>query len=112
MTPRLARSAGLIGLATLASRLLGLVRDGRISASRLVEALSTSAAKLIPDVEAGRLRVGGRADITVIDPTRRWTVSKEALRSRSHNTPLLGKELEGAVALTLVSGRVIHQREA
>lgn len=105
-------AVGINGLETAVSSLLGLVRDGRISASRLVEALSTSAAKLIPDVEAGRLRVGGRADITVIDPTRRWTVSKEALRSRSHNTPLLGKELEGVVALTLVSGRVIHQREA
>ena len=32
MTPRLARSAGLIGLATLSSRLLGLVRDQAIAA--------------------------------------------------------------------------------
>jgi putative peptidoglycan lipid II flippase len=32
MTPRLARSAGLIGLATLASRLLGLVRDQAVAA--------------------------------------------------------------------------------
>jgi len=105
-------AVGINGLETAVASLLGLVRDGRISALRLVEALSTSAAKLIPDVEAGRLKVGGRADITVLDPSRRWTVTKEALRSRSHNTPLLGKELEGAVALTLVSGRVIHQREA
>jgi len=105
-------AVGINGLETAVASMLGLVRDGRISAARLVEALSTSPAKLIPDVEAGSLRVGARADITVLDPTRRWTVTKEALRSRSHNTPLLGKELVGAVALTLVSGRVIHQREA
>jgi len=105
-------AVGINGLETAVASMLGLVRDGRISAGRLVEALSTSPAKLIPDVDAGSLRVGARADITVLDPTRRWTVTKEALRSRSHNTPLLGKELVGAVALTLVSGRVIHQREA
>ena len=105
-------AVGINGLETAVASLLGLVRDGKLSASRLVESLTSSAAKLIPDVEAGALKVGGRADIAVLDPTHRWTVSKEALRSRSHNTPLLGKELEGSVALTLVSGRVIHKREA
>lgn len=105
-------AVGINGLETALASLLGLVREGRISASRLVESLSSSPSRLLPDIEAGRLSVGGRADIAVVDPDLRWTVAKEALRSRSHNTPLLGKELTGAVALTIVAGRIIHQREA
>jgi dihydroorotase len=104
-------AVGINGLETAVSSMLGLVREGRLAPLRLIEALSLSAAKLIPDFEGGRLRVGARADITVLDPDRRWTVSKEALRSRSHNTPLLGKELTGTVAMTLVGGRVIHDRD-
>ena len=32
----------------------------------------------------------------------------ESLRSRSHNTPLLGARLKGRVLLTLSEGRVVH----
>lgn len=105
-------AVGINGLETAVSSLLGLVRQGKLGASRLIEALTASPARLIPDFEGGSLAVGKRADVTVLDPERRWTVTKEALRSRSHNTPLLGHELQGTVALTIAAGRIIHQREA
>lgn len=105
-------AVGINGLETALASLLGLVREGAISATRLVEALSTSPSRLLPDFEGGSLAPGRRADVAIVDPSLRWTVTKEALRSRSHNTPLLGKELTGAVSATLVDGRVIYQREA
>ncbi len=107
-----AAAVGINGLETAVSSLMGLVREGKLSAKRLVEALTASPARLIPDFEGGTLKVGKRADVTVLDPEQRWTVTREALRSRSHNTPLLGKELQGTVALTIAGGRIVHRREA
>jgi dihydroorotase len=48
------------------------------------------------------------ADLTVIDPSRAWTVSAETLRTKSANTPLLGMTLQGRAVLTLVAGEVLH----
>jgi len=105
-----AASVGINGLETAVPVLLGLVRERVISPLRFAEVMSAVPARLLADGDAGTLRVGARADITVIDPTRRWTVTAQALRSRSHNTPLLGHEVTGAVTMTFVGGGVVHER--
>jgi dihydroorotase len=66
---------------------------------------------LIPDFEGGSLREGKRADVTVIDPEARWILDEEALRSKSHNTPLLGRELLGRPFLTIVGGQIVYELE-
>ena len=86
-----------------------LVRDGVLKPLRLVEALSTAPARLLPDFEGGSLRKGQRADITMLDPEARWILDEGALRSKSHNTPLLGRELMGRPVLTIVGGQVAHE---
>ncbi len=106
-----AAAVGVNGLETALAMLLGLVREGAMTPMRLIESLTRSPAKLIPDLDAGTLREGALADVVVIDPDLVWTVSEETLRSRSHNTPLYGKEARGAVTLTLAQGRVAHERE-
>jgi dihydroorotase len=107
-----AASVGINGLETAVPGLLELVRGGSLSPARLIESLTSSPSALLPDVEAGGLAVGGRADIAVIDPDLRWTVEPEALHSRCDNTPMLHHEVTGAIALTLVEGRVVHERPA
>ena len=88
-----------------------LVRDGVLTPMRFVEALSSAPACLIPDFEGGSLREGQRADVTVLDPEARWTLEQEALRSKSHNTPLLGRELTGRPVMTIVGGDVVYELE-
>ena len=107
-----AASLGIDGLETAVPGLLALVREGALSPARLIESLTSSPSALLPDVEAGRLVVGGRADVAVIDPERRWTVAPDSLHSRSSNTPMLNQEVQGAITLTLVEGRVVHERTA
>ncbi len=103
-------AVGINGLELAMPLLFDLAHQGVVSPMRLADALSTAPTKLLPDLEAGSLRVGARADVAVFDPALRWQVTKEALRSRSHNTPWLGKEVVGAVVLTLVAGRIVHER--
>ncbi len=106
-----AASVGINGLESAVASLLGLMRQEVLSPMRLVETLSTAPARLIPDFEGGSLRVGSRADITVVDPELRWLLTQEALRSKSHNTPWLDREMVGRPTLTLVGGEVAYELE-
>jgi len=104
-----AASLGINGLESAIGSMFQLVRDRVFTPLRFVEALSTAPARLIPDFEGGSLREGRRADITVLDPEARWILDKEALRSKSYNTPLLGRELMGRPVMTIVGGNVVHE---
>jgi dihydroorotase len=104
-----AASPGMIGLETALPLLLGLVRSGALTAMRLIEALSTSATR-VGRLPGGSLAVGSPADVTVIDPEARWTVSRDTIASKQLNSPWLGREMVGACALTMVRGEVVHSR--
>lgn len=106
-----AASLGINGLESAIAAVLKLVRDGVLSPIRFVETLSTAPSRLIPDFEGGSLREGQRADITVVDPELRWNLTEEALRSKSHNSPWLGRELMGRPTMTIVNGNVAYELE-
>lgn len=106
-----AASVGINGLESAVASMLQLVRDGSLKPLRLVETLSTAPARLIPDFGGGSLREGKRADVTVLDPNARWVLDKRALRSKSHNTPLLDRELTGRPSLTIVGGQIAYELE-
>ena len=100
---------GINGLESAIGSMLQLVRDGVLRPLRLVETLSTAPARLIPDYEGGTLRKGRPADVTVLDPEARWILEGSALRSKSYNTPLLGRELMGRPVMTIVGGKLVHE---
>jgi dihydroorotase len=43
------------------------------------------------------IREGATASLTIFDPTREWTVEAKDLKSKSRNTPLIGRKLKGQV---------------
>ena len=102
-------SYGINGLETTFAALLPLVTQGEISPLRLIEALSTAPAR-VARIEGGTLAVGARADLTLLDPSERWTVTPKELRSRSHNTPLLDREVTGRVRMTVAAGEIVWHR--
>ncbi len=104
-----AASPGMIGLETTVPLLLGLVRDGVLSALRFVEVMSTSPAK-IGRLPGGGLAPGAIADVTLLDPELRWTPSRATLHGKQLNTPWLGKELVGACTHTIVGGEIVFTR--
>ncbi|HKP59760.1 MAG TPA: dihydroorotase [Polyangiales bacterium] len=103
-----AASPGMIGLEPAVPLLLDLVRDGVLSAARLVEALSTKPAR-IGKLDAGTLKEGALADIALIDPERCWTITPASLCSRSANTPFLQRDVRGKATMTIVGGRIVYE---
>ncbi|HZU13794.1 MAG TPA: dihydroorotase [Chloroflexota bacterium] len=98
---------GFTGLETALPVLLDLVRAGSLSLPALVERLTEGPARVF-GLDAGTLRPGAPADVTIFDPEARWTVAPEILESRGKNSPLLGHEMRGRVSCTLVGGQVVH----
>ena len=85
-----------------------LVLEGRLSLHRLIEVMSCAPGRWIG--EGGRILVGGQADLALVDLSEEWTVSREALVSRSSNSPYLGRGLTSRVVGTIVGGELVHDR--
>jgi dihydroorotase len=100
-------SFGIVGLETAVSLSLDrLVHGGIITLARMVELLSANPARILR-VPGGRLQTGDPADLTILAPELNVTVSTDAFRSKSRNTPFDGWPLRGGVAATVVGGRVL-----
>ncbi len=61
------------------------------------------------EASAGKLLVGGVADVCVFDPAAEWTVEPGALRSQGKHTPFSSYQLPAKVRCTLVGGRVAFE---
>jgi dihydroorotase len=102
---------GITGLETAVSLCFDrLVHTGVISIARLVELLSMNPARILR-VSGGSLSEGAPADISVLAPDLRVTVSAARMRSKSKNTPFDGWHLRGGVAATIVGGRTVYQND-
>jgi dihydroorotase len=55
----------------------------------------------------GALVPGEDANLVVFDPTRCWTVSRDALHGLSTNTPYHGRDMCGQVRATVAKGRLV-----
>lgn len=102
---------GITGLETAVSLCVDrLVHPGLVSIARLVELLSVNPARILR-VPGGTLSEGAAADISILAPDLKVTVSVERMRSRSKNTPFGGWELRGGVAATIVGGRCLFMND-
>ena len=95
---------GIIGLETALSVIVTkLIRPGILDWSTVVAKMSTNPAAIL-GIPKGTLRVGADADVTIIDPNRRWTVDVDGFHSKSKNSPFIGWELYGKVVTVFVAG--------
>jgi len=99
---------GAIGLETMLSAALRLHHDGRVPLMRLVSAMSTRPAEIF-GLDAGTLRPGAKADITLIDLDEPWIVAKDMLLSRSKNTPFEDARFSGRAVATYVGGKCVYK---
>lgn len=101
---------GMTGLETaLGVVLTKLVQTGRISLSRMIEAF-TAAPRRILNLPQAILEAGKPANLTIFNPDLAWTVDREAMVSRSKNTPFHGWKLTGR-AVGVVNRGVVWLRE-
>jgi dihydroorotase len=98
---------GIVGLETSLALGLQLVDEGVLDLPTLITRMATTPARLL-GIAAGTLAPGALADVTIVDPKRRWTVDPTAFRSKGRNTPYGGWDLTGKVTTVLVGGRTVY----
>jgi dihydroorotase len=100
---------GIVGLETaLAVVVTNLVETGHLDFRVLVDRMSCTPARIF-NLPGGSLKRGSTADITVFDPTARWTVDPSKFLSKGRNTPYAGMPLVGRAACTIVAGSVVYR---
>jgi len=100
---------GIVGLETAVPLVFDrLVHTGRITLKRMIELLSTNAARVL-NLPGGTLTEGALGDLTVLMPDAKVVVRASELKSKSKNTPFDGWELRGGVAATIVAGSVVYR---
>lgn len=102
---------GISGLETLLPLMLKLVEEGEISFERALDAITRRPAELFGLTDTGRLAVGKRADMALVDPDAMWGIDADHLVSAGVNTPFVGWDFAHRVEATWVSGRRVFQRE-
>jgi dihydroorotase len=85
-----------------------LVREKFLSLTQLVHRMSLGPAEIL-GLDRGHLSEGALADVTVFDPQAEWVVQKEALESKSKNSPFLGRTMKGKATDVFCEGRHVLQ---
>jgi dihydroorotase len=102
---------GIIGLETalgLAIRILHVERG--MALARVIELFTARPARVLSNTEVGRrgtLRVGTPADIAIFDSGAKCKYEAAQSKSKSHNTPFDGWELQGRVLATILAGKFV-----
>lgn len=101
-------SCGMLGLETMLSLTLELVENGTISLQRAVRLMTSGPSELFRLGNGiGTLKIGSPADIVVVNPDTHWVVDKNAMQSKSQNTPFHGRKVPGRVLFTLLDGHPV-----
>ena len=102
---------GIIGLETAVPLTMALVGEGILSLPSAIKKLSYGPASIL-GVDSGFLEEGVDADLAILDTEEEYVLREEDIRSRSKNSPFIGKTLKGRIILTMIEGRIVWSRDA
>jgi dihydroorotase len=101
---------GITGLETALGLAVSVLhRDHKLPLQRIVDLFTAGPARILSLAGRGTLAIGSVADVTIFDPKKRWTFDASQSRSKSHNTPFDGRQFQGKVAATIVSGKIVYR---
>ncbi len=101
---------GASGIETLLSLSLELYHNGSVELETIIKALTSKPAEILK-INKGNLSIGNNADFCIVDINKPWVVRKEKLISKSKNTPIEDKKLQGKVISTFVNGEELFKSE-
>jgi len=101
-------ATGASGIETLLSLALELFHNDSLKLNKIIKVLTSNPAKILK-INKGNLTVGNDADFCIVDIYKPWIVKKETLISKSKNTSIENKKLQGKVTNTFVKGEELFK---
>ena len=102
---------GVPGLETTLPLMLTMVRKNRISLGRVVQLLSEKPAEIFNLRDRGGLAQRNKADLVVVDFSRKFKVDASNFHSKAKYSPFDGWEVQGRPVKTFVNGLLIMDEQ-
>ncbi|HET9852404.1 MAG TPA: dihydroorotase family protein, partial [Candidatus Limnocylindrales bacterium] len=102
---------GAPGLESLLPLLLTAVADGRLALEQAVALTSANAARIFGLRDKGAIRLGGDADLAIVDLGHEGVIDTSTWLTRSRGTAAVwdGRRVRARVARTIVRGRTVFE---
>ena len=100
-------ATGAIGVETLLPLSLEMYHNESLPLNKIIETLTINPAKILK-IKKGSLAKGSDGDICVFDLEAPWKVNAENLKSKSKNTAIEGRNLQGKVLMTYLNGELVY----
>ena len=102
-------ATGATGIETLLPLALELFHNGSINLNKIIASITSNPAKIL-GIDKGSLQIGSDADLCVVDINKPWVVNKANLLSKSKNTPIEDRKLQGQIIKTFIKGEIAFER--
>ncbi len=102
-------ATGAIGVETLLPLSLELYHNESLGLKKIIETLTINPSKIL-NIQKGSLKKGSDADICVFDLNKPWVVKAEKLKSKSKNTAIEDRKLQGKVLMTFLNGELVFNQ--
>ncbi len=99
-------ATGAIGIETLLPLALEMHHNESLPLNKIIETLTINPAKIL-QINKGTLKKGSDGDICILDLDAPWVVKAEKLKSKSKNTAIEGRKLQGKVLMTFLKGELV-----
>ena len=101
-------ATGAIGIETLLPLALEMYHNESLDLTKIIETLTINPAKILK-IGKGTLKKGSDADICVFDLDKPWVINGDDLKSKSKNTAIEGRKLQGKVLMTFLNGDLVFK---
>jgi|TARA_Y100000310_G_scaffold38920_1_gene36451 dihydroorotase len=98
-------ATGATGIETLLPLALELFHNDSLKLNTIIASITSNPAKIL-GIDKGSLQKGADADLCVVDINKSWIVNKDNLLSKSKNTPIEDRKLQGQIIKTFIKGEI------
>ena len=103
-------ATGAVGIETLLPLALEMHHNESLPLTKIIESLTINPANILK-INKGSLKKGSDADICVFDLDKPWMVNGDDLKSKSKNTSIEGRKLQGKVQMTFLDGELVFNSQ-
>ena len=100
-------ATGATGVETLLPLSLELYHNKSVKLSKLIASFTSNPSKIL-GIDKGTLEKGRDADLCIFDLNKPWIVNKDKIKSKSKNTSIEDRKLQGQVLKTFVKGELVY----
>jgi len=102
-------ATGAIGVETLLPLALEMYHNETLSLNKIIETLTINPSKILK-IDKGTLEKGAAADICIFDLETPWVVKAGNLKSKSKNTAIENRKLQGKILMTFLNGELVFSQ--